>query len=177
MKFIDLTKKPPFGLLTVISHSHRGKDYKHYWNCLCQCGKEKTIRGNYLTEGRVVSCGCRKKRRGKDHPGWKGCGDLSGQHINGIRANAKCRDIPYKVSVDYLWNLFVKQNKRCALTGKLLSMDKDSERTASLDRINSTKGYVKGNVQWVHKVINLMKMDLSEPDFLKWCQTVVEHTK
>ncbi len=175
MKFIDLTKKPPFGLLTVISHSHRGKDYKHYWNCRCRCGKEKVIRGNYLTDGRVVSCGCQKKRKGKEHPGWKGWEDLSGRHLNSIKSNANHRHIKYSVSAEYLWNLFINQSRRCALTGEIITMD-DSQ-TASLDRIDSSKGYEEGNVQWVHKTINLMKMDLSESEFLKWCRTVASHTR
>lgn len=177
MKFIDLTKEPPFGLLTVISYSHCGKDKKHYWKCQCQCGKEKIVRGNYLTEKRVVSCGCKKNRKGKDHPGWKGYGELSGTHLNSIKSNAKHRSIQYSVSPEYLWNLFLKQNRQCALTGNPLVMNNDSERTASLDRKDSDKGYVEGNVQWVHKTINSMKMDLSESEFLKWCRNVVEHTK
>lgn len=47
--------------------------------------------------------------------------------------------------------------------------------TASLDRIDSAKGYVEGNVQWVHKRINLMKGTLSEKDFIAFCQMVVTY--
>ena len=29
-----------------------------WWECLCECGKRKTIRGNRLTAGETISCGC-----------------------------------------------------------------------------------------------------------------------
>lgn len=44
--------------------------------------------------------------------------------------------------------------------------------TASLDRKDSTKGYVPGNTQWVHLVINDMKSDFSQQEFVDWCTLV-----
>jgi hypothetical protein len=49
--------------------------------------------------------------------------------------------------------------------------------TASLDRINSSLGYVEGNCQWVHKVINTMKMALSQDEFIYYCSLVCNHRK
>ena len=177
----DLIGKP-FGILTVVSHSHRGKSYKHFWNCKCQCGNTKTIQGSSLLRGRTVSCGCLKKRRGKDNPSWRGYGDLSGEFIAGFKAHARRRNIPFSVSNKYLWDLYRKQNGKCSLSGVSLSLVEPRyfgvyQRTASLDRIDSTKGYIEGNVQWVHKTINLMKLDLSEPEFIKWCQIVINNSK
>ena len=47
--------------------------------------------------------------------------------------------------------------------------------TASLDRIDSSKGYIQGNIQWVHKRINQMKWDSEENDFINWCKLVANH--
>ena len=47
----------------------------------------------------------------------------------------------------------------------------------SLDRIDSKKGYVKGNVQWVHKTVNRLKMDLSEEELMYWCNLIVRSAK
>jgi hypothetical protein len=44
--------------------------------------------------------------------------------------------------------------------------------TASLDRINNKLGYVKGNVHWVHKDINLMKQCFDLDHFVKMCELV-----
>jgi hypothetical protein len=54
-KVVDLTKKK-FGTLTVIKRTlNIGK--KTTWLCKCDCGKEKNVKGEYLKEGRVKSCG------------------------------------------------------------------------------------------------------------------------
>lgn len=50
-----------------------------------------------------------------------------------------------------------------------------SNITASLDRIDSSKGYVEGNVQWVHKDVNYIKQDLEESYFKKLCKLITEN--
>ena len=40
---------------------------------------------------------------------------------------------------------------------------------ASLDRIDSSKGYVKDNIQWVHKDVQIMKNKFSEDYFKQIC--------
>jgi hypothetical protein len=47
--------------------------------------------------------------------------------------------------------------------------------TASLDRIDSLVGYIKGNVQWVHKDVNVSKMDFDESYFRQLCAAVTAH--
>lgn len=51
-----------YGALTVLSlESRDGK--ASLWRCRCDCGNEILARGNYLTENKVLSCGCQKKPR------------------------------------------------------------------------------------------------------------------
>ena len=45
--------------------------------------------------------------------------------------------------------------------------------TASLDRIDSSKGYTIDNLQWIHKVVNIMKRNMSEAELVEWCKKVV----
>ena len=47
--------------------------------------------------------------------------------------------------------------------------------TASLDRIDSSKGYVPGNIQCVHKDINALKTDFSEERFLELIHMIAAH--
>ena len=54
----------------------------------------------------------------------------------------------------------------------IMSMGKNG--SASLDRIDSKKGYTEENVQWIHKDVNSMKMDYNEDYFIKMCQLIVE---
>lgn len=52
----DLTGRI-FGKLTVIGFGHMYKSHT-FWNCVCECGKTKTIRAYSLTSGKTLSCGC-----------------------------------------------------------------------------------------------------------------------
>lgn len=47
-----------FGRLNVLGFSHQDTRRRSYWNCTCQCGVRKAIRGDHLSSGKVVSCGC-----------------------------------------------------------------------------------------------------------------------
>ena len=59
-KFIDLTGQK-FGKLTVLYRDDTviGKKGRHrtMWHCQCECGREKPVRRDGLTSGKVKSCG------------------------------------------------------------------------------------------------------------------------
>jgi hypothetical protein len=42
-----------------------------------------------------------------------------------------------------------------------------------LDRIDSSKGYLEDNVQWVHKDFQKIKLDLTEDSLLDWAKKIV----
>lgn len=51
-----------YGMLTVISRSdYKGKNNSVWWNCQCDCGNTKVIRGDNLRAGNVTNCGCVKQ--------------------------------------------------------------------------------------------------------------------
>lgn len=93
-----------------------------------------------------------------------------------VKNGATRRNITLDLRLEDLEVLYERQGRICALSGKELKFAEDSRRrndsTASLDRIDSSKGYVEGNVQWVHKVVNLMKNTLSQEEFKDWCRVV-----
>jgi hypothetical protein len=132
----------------------------------------------------IKSCGCKHPRTyfGIKHGRWRGFGEIPGETVARIKNNAKIRNISFKISGTFLWNLFLKQNRRCALTGVLLKFvninlpvkERDGT-TASLDRIDSTKPYTEDNVQWVHKDINMLKKKFSQEKFIKMCRLVAKH--
>jgi hypothetical protein len=47
----------------------------------------------------------------------------------------------------------------------------------SLDRIDSTKGYSKDNIQIVCAQVNLMKHELTINELKFWCEKILEGTK
>lgn len=49
--------------------------------------------------------------------------------------------------------------------------------TASLDRIDSSRGYEIDNIQWVHKDVNKMKMGLSQNEFIDICKIISKNNR
>lgn len=113
-------------------------------------------------------------RKMKNHPGWKGIGEISLTQLNNIKNNASTRKIPFDLSGEYLWNLYLSQNRKCALSGLEIGFIACRKGNASLDRIDSSKPYIEGNVQWVHTNINYAKQSLSNEDFIALCKNVVD---
>lgn len=75
MRIKDLSGQK-FGRLTVIEIDLEKTKSKPnaatHWRCKCQCGIEKTVRSDHLTQGRIKSCGCleieaRHWSRGLEH--------------------------------------------------------------------------------------------------------------
>lgn len=173
-----------FHRLTVISYSHSDNDRISHYLCRCTCGKEKIVASNTLIRGTTKSCGCwnteRIKQNGKEHYLWKGYKEISSTYFGSLKRGAKKRHLTFEVTIEYIWDLFISQNRKCALSGVPLSFQygqNRSDSTASLDRKNSEIGYIEGNLQWVHKKINSMKMDVSDREFIAWCDKVSEENK
>lgn len=75
-----------FGKLFVISCSHVDSHKQTYWNCICDCGTEKKIRGSSLWNGRTDSCGCLtssklKARIREKSSNWKGGKRLNNGYV------------------------------------------------------------------------------------------------
>jgi len=70
---------------------------------------------------------------------------------------------------EYLTNLWNLQNEKCALTNIPIFLNNFKTKlklnSASLDRIDSSKGYIKGNVQFVAYGINIAKNSFSDIEF------------
>lgn len=178
---IDLTNQR-FGKLVALKLSNERTTAKlRIWECRCDCGKIKKVVAKSLRNGMTKSCGCEAHPSKSKNVNWKGYGEISLDFYTTLRRNAQSRFLSFEVSIEYLWELFLKQDRRCALSGRLLQfgrINKDrANTTVSIDRINSSKGYVEGNVQWVHKKINIMKNVYSQEEFLNLCKEVVKHNK
>lgn len=78
--------------------------------------------------------------------------------------NAKPNISGYNLTVEYIQDLLDKQNYKCYYTGTNLKIG-SKLTNPTLDRINSNKGYVKGNVVICTEISNIMKNDLSIEEF------------
>lgn len=169
--------------LTLLKHYNkadgRGKS-SHWWTCQCECGTVIERCERYLVSGKPMSCGCAwmTKMKGPACPLWRGAGEISAAYFAEIRMNAVYGDKEFTITLEGIWELFLRQDRKCALTGIPLTFSvgrKAYERhvqNASLDRIDSTKGYTPDNVWWVHKSVNRMKNAYSLEQFIWVCHEV-----
>ncbi|BAY82593.1 hypothetical protein NIES267_20760 [Calothrix parasitica NIES-267] len=105
------------------------------------------------------------------------------QHHRLARRRVKSNGRECNITLEYLKQLWEKQNGRCPYTGwKLDNLQTTSDwnnhvlhpKTASLDRIDSSRGYVFGNVQFVSLIANYAKRDFLEEELLRFCEAVNE---
>jgi len=78
------------------------------------------------------------------------------------------------ITKEYLFEIWENQNHKCAYTNidLILPCYRRKIKTsrifsASLDRIDSKKGYIIGNVQFVSSAINFMKNDMSNEETIQ----------
>ena len=141
----------------------------------CLCGKTKTILRTSFRN--LKSCSCRDiNKRGAEHHAFKGFGDMPASIFHRVKNGAISRNIEFQISIEYMYKIFHKQNRKCALTGiPLLISSYANKGNASLDRIDNTKGYIEGNVWWIDKEINMMKNCHSVDKFKRLCSLVSEY--
>lgn len=187
-KKLPLKEGQVFGEWTVMSAPLRIAGKTKY-KCRCSCGNVHLVSWSKLHDTapkRCFSCTARINYEKYTKAKWdsvrsNAVGDLSGTFFSHIRQAAKSRGIEFSVSKEELWSLLVAQDFKCALSGDDITLslarkksDPDfSKITASLDRIDSSKGYTSGNIQWLHKDVNKMKWILNNREFIALCHKIV----
>lgn len=173
-KGIKLKKGEKFGFWEIVKKDTEKsiqKSMSHYY-CKCKCGIIKSILANSLIRNKSSGCiKCRSTSQfGKNNFHFTGYEEIYGSYWNSIRDGAIKRNLEFNITLEEIWDLFLKQNRKCALSGVGIEFKpKSGVQTASLDRIDSNFGYTISNVQWVHKDINFMKQSMKDTDFINWC--------
>jgi hypothetical protein len=177
-KIKDVSNQP-FNELTAIKFIKRDKG-STWWQYKCSCGNFCIKRLSNVSSGNTTSCGCKQaNKRCKDkHACWGGYGEIHLTHWNHIQYNARHKNIEFNITIEYAWLIYIQQNRKCALSNLDIHFASNTTQswcrttTASLDRIDSSKGYIIGNIQWIHKQVNFMKHSLSTKRFLELCKLI-----
>lgn len=165
---------------TTIGHYYVKEIIENKALVICECGNERLLDLWYAAKSGRKCSECGNRQCGVDNGYFKGYKGLYGNWIN--KLNKRNIKLGYDIcdfDIEYLWNLYIDQNKKCALTGLDIEMKvKDNEaydgyrQIASLDRIDSKRGYCIGNIQWIHKDVNIMKNKFDQDYFLKICNLI-----
>lgn len=84
------------------------------------------------------------------------------------------------ITLDYLLDLWKKQGGKCYYTGLDMSTEyraghRAGSKRISIDRVDSSKGYIQGNVVLCCDTANMMKNTMSVTELKEWCRLVVAH--
>lgn len=132
----------------------RAYDRKYYQKNSVHIQAQRRVLKNKTVRGRMLALAGNAKQRSK-RIGWS-----------------------YNLSVDFLCALWEEQRGLCAITKMPLSLEKEDSRwnssLVSLDRIDSSKGYLQDNVWLVTSKINYAKGTQTYEEFVGMCKEVVE---
>ena len=172
-KNIDMINQK-FGKLLVISYFGLDNNNNKLWVCQCDCGNTTNATTTYLRSGKKTSCGCNRLKSGNEVYNYKGYMDISGTKWYSIKQNAEKRNLTFKITKEYVWEILINQNNLCYFS-KLPISFKDG--SASIDRLDSKLGYTNDNIVLVHKDINKLKTDFDLNYFLILCNLVTNNNK
>lgn len=164
-----------FGQFEVLCRNS-SKNKKVYWDVKCNlCTEEYVLATDAIKKniGGCINCVRKNAPKGIDSSSWRGGRYISSNFLSNVKYGARKRNIDCVVTLDELDKLWEAQDGLCAYTNRELTLSGD-DCTASLDRIDSSEGYHLGNVQFVHKTVNVMKWALPEDEFLGFIKEIYE---
>lgn len=94
------------------------------------------------------------------------------------RVTRSKKEIPFDITTEYLASIWTGQ---CAVSGLPLVPQQRSQGmpsfwSPSIDRIDPTKGYVRGNVRFVLMAVNAFKHDGTDADMLRVAAAIIANT-
>jgi hypothetical protein len=97
------------------------------------------------------------------------------------KARAKSQGINFDIDEKYLLDLYNKQTGKCYYSGISMEINipqnGEYKFTLSLDKINPSLGYTKGNVVLCCWIVNVMKTNTNYNDFIDLCKLIYEKSK
>ena len=95
-----------------------------------------------------------------------------------VEKNAVYRDLEFSITPEFIWEVYLSQDKKCALTGLDIGWSSiGQDHTVSVDRVDSSYGYTEDNVWLVHKDVNMMKQSLHLEDFISYCKLIAKNAQ
>jgi hypothetical protein len=184
-KYANLTGRK-FGRLTVIQRSEKriGIDQKIGWDCLCDCGNNCTLITQELKDGHTKSCGCYNidclKNREKKETYRLGFGVAAQNRIfMSYSRSAKYAVREFSIPKEEFIKIIQQDCYYCGSSPTNITRSKTNKVILlynGVDRLDSKKGYVEGNVVPCCGDCNFMKKNMLPDKFLNQIISIYNHT-
>ena len=96
----------------------------------------------------------------------------------GFMKSGLTRGYVWDITIEDVDTMHQEQDGLCVYSGLSIGWSTQGwDHSASIDRIDNDKGYTVGNVQLVHKKINMMRGSLMDEEFKELCALVADRAK
>lgn len=168
-------KPLPNGIFEVEKTKTKSGKLEYTFSVSCvSCGRLRIVRRKQHAVA-MSKKPCKKCSNKKNHP----IGEVNGVRVsffNRFEIGAIQRSKEWNLTVEQAAMVLKSQDYKCRLTNLPITATGDFDKiTASLDRIDNTKGYSVENIQWTHKVINMMRGILDVATFVEMCKLVASN--
>lgn len=185
--------------MLTLAQQKRQQDKKdkaiQYWDSVNKCGMlecrvchnvlslkdnftpclKKLEQSGYLSYNKECQT-CRSKRHFNDRHFIKtSLKDVLSERLYASTIRASNKKLSIDIDLQFLLNCWENQNGLCFYTKKPLSLEINNPDKVSIDRLDSSQGYIKTNVVLCRNCINYMKTDLSIDDFRLLVKEVYEN--
>jgi hypothetical protein len=143
---IDIQPGTIFSLWRVVEFYGK-QGTKRMYLCRCECGTEKPVDGQHLRRAASTSCGCDRAgpvKHGaavtsdpllrKAYAAWKNIKQRTDNPANKKYKTYKGRQMPHDLATDF--------------SAFLAEVGLPPDKALSIDRIDNSIGYVRGNMRW-----------------------------
>lgn len=97
--------------------------------------------------------------------------------ISRARSGAKSRRLVFDIDVDFITTLFRHQRGICAITRQPMFLCLGDPSSPSIDRINSSEGYEKDNIQMVCMAIQFAKNSFTNEDMKTFVSRICSYNQ
>lgn len=169
--------------LTLIEKiTKKGSDnhIRTHYLCKCDCGKDKIISWSSLRTGRAKSCGCKNSgillSRIQKPEGEAAFNQLFATY----KCSAKSRGLEFNLDKERFKEITKQNCEYCGIPPFRSIINRFANMNGTyiyngIDRVDSSKGYIEGNIVPCCRNCNVMKMNLSLEEFTEHIERIYSH--
>lgn len=147
------------------------KSGRWYWQCICECGKERVILEKYFADGSIFSCGCTQlKQLSNGEP-------TQNLHLFNYKRGAHSRDLEFNLTKEE-FNFITSQNcYYCNAEPIEKGNGRHKIKLNGVDRIDNDVGYFIDNCVSCCTNCNFIKSNKSLEEFYDLISKIYNNRK